>query len=426
MSEKLSPRILITIVFLSFAGQLAWAVENQYYNVFMYNAIAPVPLYVSYMVAASAVVATITSILIGALSDVKGKRKIFLLIGYTFWAITTAIFPFAGILKPVIVAVTVAIIFDCIMTFFGSTGYDATFNAYVTDVTTLSNRGKAVSIVQLMSLVATLITYGLSGFIITMFGYFFFFYFVGALVGLFGITGALLAPEPETLKPLNISIWEHIGSTFRKDRIKNYKDYFLVLTGAGLWGMAVNVFFPFVLIYLQHYIKIGLELASLLIFVAILASMIAAYPIGMLIDKIGRKKIAIAAVFLESISLFLFALTTDLLLLTITGTLWVFFMTVWGIASGTWIKDLYPEEKRGQFSGYFILFTVLFTMVPGPLIGGWLASEFGIPTTIGGEAGFIPTPIIFMAAALLILLTVLPLIPAKELKDKKEVESESE
>jgi len=426
MSEKLSPRILITIIFLSFAGQLAWAVENQYYNVFMYNAIAPVPLYVSYMVAASAVVATITSILIGALSDVKGKRKIFLLIGYTFWAITTAIFPFAGVLKPVIVAVTVAIIFDCIMTFFGSTGYDATFNAYVTDVTTLSNRGKAVSIVQLMSLVATLITYGLSGFIITMFGYFFFFYFVGALVGLFGITGALLAPEPETLKPLNISIWEHIRSTFRKDQIKNYKDYFLVLTGAGLWGMAVNVFFPFVIIYLQHYIKISLELASLLIFVAILASMIAAYPIGMLIDKVGRKKIAVAAVFLESISLFLFALTTDLLLLTITGTMWVFFMTVWGIASGTWIKDLYPEEKRGQFSGYFILFTVLFTMVPGPLIGGWLASEFGIPTTIGGEAGFIPTPIIFMAAALLILLTVLPLIPAKELKDKKEVESESE
>jgi len=348
------------------------------------------------------------------------------LIGYTFWAITTAIFPFAGVLKPVIVAVTVAIIFDCIMTFFGSTGYDATFNAYVTDVTTLSNRGKAVSIVQLMSLVATLITYGLSGFIITMFGYFFFFYFVGALVGLFGITGALLAPEPETLKPLNISIWEHIRSTFRKDQIKNYKDYFLVLTGAGLWGMAVNVFFPFVIIYLQHYIKISLELASLLIFVAILASMIAAYPIGMLIDKVGRKKIAVAAVFLESISLFLFALTTDLLLLTITGTMWVFFMTVWGIASGTWIKDLYPEEKRGQFSGYFILFTVLFTMVPGPLIGGWLASEFGIPTTIGGEAGFIPTPIIFMAAALLILLTVLPLIPAKELKDKKEVESESE
>ena len=58
-------------------------------------------------------------------------------------------------------------------------------------------------------------------------------------------------------------------------------------------------------------------------------------------------------------------------------------------------------------------------MIPGPLIGGWLASEYGIPTIIDGQPGYIPTPIIFIAAALLILLTVIPLIPARELKREK-------
>ncbi|MHA1470373.1 MAG: MFS transporter, partial [Candidatus Asgardarchaeia archaeon] len=353
MPEKLPPRILVTISFLSFAGQVAWAVENQYYNVFLYNAIAPVPMYVSYMVAASAAVATITTIFMGSLSDIKGKRKIFLLVGYIAWTVTTAIFPLAALLRPVAIAVFIAILFDCIMTFFGSTAYDATFNAYVTDVTTLENRGKAVGLVQIMTLLAALLTYGASGFIIEWFGYFIFFYIVGALVGVFGVTGAILAPEPENLKPLNISIWEHIKSTFRREKIKEYKDYFLVLTGAGLWGMAVNVFFPFIIIYLQHYIKLSLEVASLLIFFALLVSIIASYPIGILTDKIGRKKIAVVSIFMESISLFLFAISTDIVLLFITGTLWLFFMTTWSISSGTWIKDLYPEEKRGQFSGYF-------------------------------------------------------------------------
>ena len=416
--EKLSRRIVLVISLLSLAGQLAWSVENQYYNVFLYNAIAPVPIYVSYMVSASAVVATITTIIMGSLSDVLGKRKIFLLVGYTFWAITTAIFPLAGLFRPVIVAVAIAIIFDCIMTFFGSTAYDATFNAYVTDVTTLSNRGRAVSIVSIMSLVAILVTYGASGFIISWYGYYAYFYIVGALVGGLGIIGAVLAPEPK-LKPLGISIWEHIRSTFRASEIKMYKDYFLVLTAAGLWGMAVNIFFPFIIIYLQHYLKIPLDLASVLIFIAIFVAIVLAYPVGMLVDKLGRKKISIIAVVCESISLILFALSTDILFLVITGSLWVLFMNTWSIANGSWIKDLYPEEKRGQFSGYFILFTVLFTMVPGSIIGGWIASEYGIPTVIDGQPGYIPTPLIFIVSAILILLTIIPLIPAKEVKKEK-------
>ena len=220
MSQKLSKKTTLTIYLIALAGQFAWAVENQYYNVFMYNEIAPVPIYVSLMVMITAVASTVTTIVMGAVSDVKGKRRPFMLFGFIFWTITTSIFPFAAFVTPVILAIITAILFDTIMTYFGATAYDAAFNSYVTDVTTLENRGKAVGIIEIMTLVATLFVYGAAGFIIEAFGYYFFFILIGVLVALIGISGALLVKDSDTLTPLNMSIAAHIRSTFQ---IKTFK-----------------------------------------------------------------------------------------------------------------------------------------------------------------------------------------------------------
>ena len=421
MTNRIHRKTKYSIILIALAGQIAWMVENQYFNVFMYNVIAPIPLYISIMVAASAITATITSIVMGSYSDVKGKRKTLLFYGFIFWTITTAIYPLSALFPVVEVAIAMAIIFDCIMTFFGSTAHDATFNAYVTDVTTVENRGKALGLVQIMTLLSILITYGVSGFIIEALGYFVFFLIVAVLVGFFGIIGAHLVEEPEELKLLQMNVIAHLKSTFKKGNLKENKDIFLVLTGAAIWGIGFNVFFPFIVIYLQHYPPISLDLitASIVVFIAFLFAMLFAYPIGILIDKIGRKKVNVISIIFESFSLFFFALMENIVLLIISGTLWVLFMTIWTISSNTWIKDLYPEEKYGQFSGYFILFTVLFTMIPGPLIGGWLAQEFGIPfIDSNGIEGFIPTPIIFFVAAIIILFTLIPILFAKEAENE--------
>jgi MFS family permease len=114
------------------------------------------------------------------------------------------------------------------------------------------------------------------------------------------------------------------------------------------------------------------------------------------------------------VGLILFSLMHDTLLLTLTGILWLAAMSAWMISTGAWTKDLFPEDKRGQFAGYFILFTVALTMVPGPLIGGWLTSTYGIPTVIEGQAGFIPTPLIFQVAGLATLGALIPMIFVKD------------
>jgi MFS family permease len=66
-----------------------------------------------------------------------------------------------------------------------------------------------------------------------------------------------------------------------------------------------------------------------------------------------------------------------------------------------------------------ILFTVAFTMVPGPLLGGWLATHFGIPTVLDGQSGYIPTPIIFQVAGCATLLAALPLLAVHDRRGKE-------
>ncbi len=418
MSQKLDRKSILSIYLISFAGQIAWAVENQYYNVFLYNEIAPVPIYVSLMVAITAVISTVTAIIMGAYSDVKGKRRRFMIFGFIFWTITTSLFPFAALVKPVIMAVMVAILFDSIMTYFGATAYDATFNAHVTDITTLQNRGKAVGIMEIMTLVAVLLIYGGSGYIIQDLGYLFFFFIVGFLVGIFGITGTILAKDSEKLQPLNSTILNQLKILFNPQIVRKNKDFFLVLTGAMIWEIGFNVFFPLILIYLNHNIGLSLELASLVVFFALLVSIILGIPIGMIIDKVGRKNIAMISVFFEFISLILFAFFQDVLFLIILGISWVLFLTIFRISSKTWIKDLYQEEKYGQFSGYFILFTVLIAMTIGPLIGGMISTMYGEPIVIDGIPGNIPPSSIFIVGAFIMLISIIPILRAREKKAK--------
>ena len=58
-------------------GQIAWVIENMYFNVFLYNTISGDPAMIAAMVAWSAVTATVTTLVMGALSDKLGRRKEF-------------------------------------------------------------------------------------------------------------------------------------------------------------------------------------------------------------------------------------------------------------------------------------------------------------------------------------------------------------
>jgi MFS family permease len=196
--NKLPGKLWFSLISLGFVGSLAWAVENQFFNTFLYNKITPDPRPISWMVAASAITATVASILIGTLGDrlrYKYGRKPILLIGYIMWGITTAAFPLAAFLKPIALAIAIAILFDCLMTFFGSGANDANFNAFATDVTNVNNRGKVLGVLQILTWVSMLFVYGASGLIIEALDYEAYFFIVGGMVLVLGIAGAVLILE---------------------------------------------------------------------------------------------------------------------------------------------------------------------------------------------------------------------------------------
>ena len=158
------------LVLFGLVGQVAWVVENMYLNVFIYKMFHASAAAISTMVGASAVTATVTTILMGALSDRIGKRKLFICGGYIAWGISIVAFGMIrmDVLTPICgtvtaaasLGVTLVIILDCVMTFLGSTANDAAYNAWLTDVGDESNRGKIEGIKSMMPLISSLLVFG--------------------------------------------------------------------------------------------------------------------------------------------------------------------------------------------------------------------------------------------------------------------------
>jgi MFS family permease len=413
-TSTLDRSVWAALLLLGFAGQLAWAVENQFFNTFMYSEITPDPRPISWMVSITALVSTLTAILMGALSDRTrsrwGRRKPYLVAGYVIWGIFTALFPTSALLKTVAMGIFMAILLDSLMTFFGSTANDAAFNAYVTDVTTLENRGRVTGALEIMKWLSILIVYGGAGLLIDALGYPMFFYLIGGLVFLVGLVTMPMIRDSSPTQEVKGSYWEQIRDTFRIENLKAHSDFFLVMLAVTLFTLAQQIFFPYLLIYLINYVHLETLQYSILVAVAILVGGIGmAYPFGLLVDRWGRQPVAMLAVVFEALGLILFSLAKSYAALLLTGILWLAPTAAWTIATLAWTKDLFPAEKRGQFAGYYVLFAVAFSMIPGPLIGGWIGSQFGIPTILDGKPGFIPTPLIFQVAGIATLLAFIPL-----------------
>ena len=83
MNNKLGLRRWIALLVAGFVGQLAWAIENNYLNLYAFHCTQDY-IYIPLMTAFSAVTATIVTLLMGVLSDRLGKRKIFISLGYVY------------------------------------------------------------------------------------------------------------------------------------------------------------------------------------------------------------------------------------------------------------------------------------------------------------------------------------------------------
>ena len=87
----------LVLIMFGLVGQIAWSVENMYFNLFVYDTIAPDLDTVTLMVQLSGIMATVATLVAGVISDKVGNRRRFISWGYAIWGVTVALF---GCLSP--------------------------------------------------------------------------------------------------------------------------------------------------------------------------------------------------------------------------------------------------------------------------------------------------------------------------------------
>ena len=419
---KKNPKFYLALVIFCLTGQIAWVVENMYFNVFIYKMFNASAEAISTMVAASAIAATVTTLLMGALSDKLGKRKIFICSGYILWGVSiwsfsllrmdvlNALFPAAA--SAAAVGVSATIILDCVMTFFGSSANDACFNAWLTDVTDETNRGRVEGINAMMPLVAILAVFG---------GFMSFdlnqweswntiFYIIGIMMILIGVSGFFLIREVPVKTEDNQNYFANILYGFRPKVMKENASLYATLAALALFNISIQIFMPYLILYYTE--TLGMDDYVLIFAPAIVVAATFTALYGKVYDTKGFQKAILPTLGLLAagyVGLFVFRSKVPVFigsLLMMCGYLGT------GAMLGALIRDCTPENKAGMFQGLRIVGQVLIPGVIGPAIGAAVLKGAERITNDDGTTSFIPNRNIFLAAfiaAIFIWVVLLPL-----------------
>lgn len=414
-TQKIDPRLWLSLVIFGMAGQIAWVVENMYFNVFLYTTVSTDPNWIAVMVAASAAVATLTTILMGALSDRLGTRKMFLVIGYILWGLSTMSFSWisvenvAGLFPTArnVVNLTagIVILMDCVMTFFGSSANDAAFNAYVTDVTTPETRGKAEGVLQAFPLLAMLIVFGFLDPLTKSGNWSSFFIVIGLATLVTGVVGIFLLPK-ETRHPSREPWVENLRYGFRPSVMKANRNLYLALILLAIIGTGTQVYMPYLIIYIQTYL--GFVDYALLLGIVLLSASLISVVAGRLLDRFGKLPAYPLALVIEIIGLVAMFFARSRVAVTIAGVIFMAANLVMTAIAAALAKDYIPEGMSGRFQGVRMIAQVLIPMLIGPFVGSGLIASSGNFYTELGVTKNVPTPAIFLGAAVIFVFSLLP------------------
>ena len=426
---KKSRKFWLSLVIFSLVGQVAWVVENMYLNVFIYKMFHASAEAISAMVAASAAAATITTLLIGALSDKIGKRKLFICMGYILWGIS--IWGFAAIRMDVInalfpaaasaasVGVALVIILDCVMTFFGSSANDACFNAWLTDSTDETNRGAAEGINAMMPLVAILVVFGSFMFCnqdlpetwTLIFGA------IGTVVTVLGILGFFLIEDTAVQSSENKNYFANIFYGFRPSVIGANRSLYVTLAVLALFNISISIFMPYLILYYTE--ALGVDNYVLIFAPAIVVAATFTGLYGKVYDRYGFQAAVIPTISLLMGGYAILYFSTHIIPVFLGSLIMMCGYLGTGAVLGAMVRDRTPEGKAGMFQGQRIINQVLIPGIIGPAIGAAVLKNAETILNNDGTTSFIPNKNIFLAAFIAGITVWFVLIPLFRMTKKE-------
>lgn len=447
-STPLGKKIWACAIVFGLIGQIAWVVENMFFAKFgqdLFDTRGNLYFTVTtLMVILSAVTATVTTIFAGGLIDKTGKRKPFITVGYILWGVTIMLF--AAI--PIDFSddrswgiITVLVVLDCVMTFFGSTANDAAFNTWVADVTDVSNRGKVNTILSVMPVIATVLVFGIGMFT----------YDSGATVtnelgevikvpiferdplniklffiimGIFPMIGGLLSffmmkDAPGIVKNSNPNYLKETFYGFRPSVVKENKMMYVTLGTVCLLGIAQQIFMSYLINFIEK--TLGITNYILPLAVIIVVGAVITGVLGVFFDKCGRKHfyyplLAILVVGAIVVYCMKFMDSSAYLPILIVGgsVLLGAILSVSGALTASF-QDYIPKGAEGRFQGVRMCFTVLIPMALG--IG--IAQAVGVNSLDAHSAGQMQPPFeLFLAAAIVVACAAIPLFWVRKDSDR--------
>jgi len=425
-ATPLGARIWISAIAFGLVGQIAWVVENMYFATFAQDIFANSSrtdlsyLVTTLMVWLSAITATVTTIFAGGWCDKTGKRKPFVAYGYIGWGATIMLFaaiPMKAGVGQVAGVAAMLIIFDCVMTFAGSTANDAAFNTWVTDVTDTTNRGRINTVLALMPVFATIIVFiGLGNlYKANATSNWLFFVVLGAIPMVSGVVAIFLMKDsPNIIKNTNPNFLKETFYGFRPSVAKDNKMLYVCLTTFALLGISQQTFFSYIINFVQN--TLGVVDYFIPLAVIILGAAAITGLTGFLSDKFGRKHIIYPMLVVSIIgTLLMYLLKFMGSLNEMNYTLWLSIVCIIGIfmlgsllgLSGILMssfQDYIPKGYEGRFQGVRMCFSVLIPMIIGPLV----TLILGLNNTDTGDAGFKPPYSMFLAASIIAVLALIP------------------
>ena len=420
-TKKLGIRKWLSFIVAGLIGQLAWAIENNYLNVYVYDCTEKT-IFITLMTVFSAIAATITTLFIGALSDRVGKRKLFISLGYVIWGISIILFAFLDHRKPysfipvnaTLLCGTFVVILDCIMTFFGSTANDAAFNAFVTDNTETSNRGKVESVLSILPLIAMIAVVLLQGMLVKEHDpalgndWIWFFVAFGGITTLSGVVLIFLLPKDVKGPNKEEPYFKNIIHGFRPSVIKSRPELYLTLLAFMVFSIGIQVFMPYFMVYVGDVLKFDLVSAAGPI---LGAACVLTVIFGFFMEKIGKYKLVYGAIGAAVIGGLLLFFLNDYISVVIAGIILMTGYLVSTAVLGAKIRDYTPEKETGLFQGVRMVFVVMMPMVTGPFIGQGASMINNSPVLNQyNEWSYPPNQYIFLFAIIIIACTIIPLI----------------